>query len=86
MKIHQKAYENGFSAVDNVLIMEAPYGEKSALFIIFPYLANSRDQQLNVEVSMKAFLNNDRLHQWKGLKCLNVKYHSEKTAIMLNLW
>jgi len=34
--------------------------------------------KLTVDNSLKAFLKNDQLHQWKGLKHLNVKSLIEK--------
>jgi len=38
-------------------------------------IMDSRDQRVNVENSMKALIMNDKLHQWRSFKRLNVKYN-----------
>jgi len=39
-------------------------------------IMDSRDQRVNVENSMKALIMNDKLHQWRSFKRLNVKIES----------
>lgn len=59
MRKIQKADNRGFPVRDNIIFFKLPYGSREEL-------------QINSEKQIKAMINADKLHKWKGFQRLNI--------------